>query len=89
MSTPKNKRERLLRRTFEIIPPIISLLLLSSPFWASFFIPVVVAYFIIFFDVYFFYRAAMLGINSTRAYFKIRRNLRIDWLEKLKLNSLP
>ena len=89
MTTPKNNQERLLRRTFEIIPPIISLLLLSSPFWASFFIPVVVAYFIIFFDVYFFYRAAMLGINSTRAYFKIRRNLRIDWLEKLKLSSLP
>lgn len=78
------KKEKLVQRFFEITPVLISFGLLSSPFWASFFIPVVVAYFIIFFDIYFFYRAANLGINSVRGYLKIRKTTRIDWLTKLK-----
>lgn len=89
MSKPKTKKGRFLHRVFEITPPILSFILLSSPFWASFIAPVAIAYFIIFFDLYFFYRAATLGINSVRGYFKIRTTNRVDWFEKIKNSSLP
>jgi cellulose synthase/poly-beta-1,6-N-acetylglucosamine synthase-like glycosyltransferase len=89
MSRLDTKNERFFRRIFEIIPAVISLSLLSSPFWASFIAPFAVAYFIIFFDIYFFYRAALLGINSVRGYFKIRGVTRTNWFEKIKSEGLP
>jgi hypothetical protein len=89
MSTPSTKNERFLRRTFEIIPALLSWALLTSPFWASFIAPVAVAYFIIFFDIYFFYRAALLGVNALRGYFKIQKTANIGWLEKLQRENLP
>ena len=89
MNDSDNAREGILHRILEILPPVFSFALLSSPFWASFFAPVAIAYFIIFFDIYFFYRAAMLGINSVRGYLKIRAVNKIDWFERLKNESLP
>lgn len=89
MSSPKTKQEKFLRRLFDIAPAVISWSLLTSPFWASFVAPFAVAYFIIFFDVYFFYRASFLGINSVRGYFKIRATTKINWFEKLKKENLP
>jgi hypothetical protein len=77
------------RRFLEILLPLISLSLLSSPIWASFIAPVAVAYFIIFFDIYFFYKAALLGINSIRGYLKIRSVTKIDWFSALNKESLP
>jgi cellulose synthase/poly-beta-1,6-N-acetylglucosamine synthase-like glycosyltransferase len=81
--------DRLSRRFFEILPPILSWILLLSPIWASLIAPVAVAYFIIFFDLYFLFRASSLGINSVRGYLKIRQTVAIDWFEKLKQESLP
>jgi hypothetical protein len=89
MSSPKTKKEKFLRRFFDIIPPLLSWSLLTSPIWASFVAPFAVAYFIIFFDIYFFFRAGSLGINSVRGYFKIRSTTKIDWFEKLKKDNLP
>lgn len=80
--------ERYLTRFFEIITPVSSWLLLTSPFWASFFFPTVIIYFIIIFDIYFFYKAASLGINSVRSYLKIRASTKTNWLEKLKTENL-
>jgi len=78
-----------LRRFLEILLPIISLSLLSSPIWASFLVPVAVAYFIIFFDIYFFYKAALLGINAVRGYLKIRSVTKVDWFSRLEAEKLP
>ena len=89
MSTPGTTGERFVHRLFEIVPGLFSWALLTSPFWASFIAPVAVAYFIIFFDIYFFYRAALLGINSLRGYFKIQRTVKVGWLEKLRGEGLP
>ena len=88
MGGTKNSNNKFLRRVFEIIPTILSLALLSSPFWASFLWPYAIAYFIIFFDIYFFYRASLLGINSVRGYFKIKKTSRIDWFGKIKNEGL-
>jgi len=89
MSIPKTAAEKLLHRIFEVVPGIFSWALLTSPFWASFLAPVAVAYFIIFFDIYFFWRAANLGVNSVRGYFKIRQTTRINWFERLAAERLP
>src|SRR4030043_885087 len=89
MSIPTLKSEKILARAFEIVPVLLSWTLLTSPFWASFIAPVAVAYFIIFFDIYFFYRAALLGINALRGYFKIRETIKPNWFQKLQHEGLP
>lgn len=89
MSEPKTTKEKFLRRLFDLFTPILSWSLLTSPIWAGFLAPFAVAYFIIFFDIYFFYRAGTLGINSVRGYFKIKSTNKIDWFEKLKRDGLP
>lgn len=89
MSTPKTKTDQFLRRLFEIVPTLLSWTLLTSPFWASFLAPLAVTYFIIFFDIYFFYRSAILGINSVRGYYRIKDTLQKDWFTKLKVENLP
>lgn len=80
--TNSNRTNRQLNRLLEILPALASWALLTSPIWASFFAPVAVAYFIIIFDIYFFYRAAYLGINSVRAYKRIQKASKVGWWEK-------
>jgi cellulose synthase/poly-beta-1,6-N-acetylglucosamine synthase-like glycosyltransferase len=75
-------------RLLEIASGLSSWILLTSPFWASFFIPEAVAYFIILFDIYFFYKASLLGINSVRSYLKIKETNSINWLEKSQVENL-
>ena len=89
MSKPKTKAEKFFHRGLEIILPIFSWAALTSPFWASFIAPVAVAYFIIFFDLYFFWRAANLGVNSVRGYLKIRQTIKINWFDRLQAENLP
>ncbi len=67
---------------------ILSWVLLTSPFWASFVFPTIIVYFILVFDLYFFYKAASLGINSIRAYMRLRQTVKVDWFEKLKSENL-
>lgn len=71
-------------RLLEIIPPLISLFLISMPFWGAIFFPVQLAYFIIFFDVYWLYKSVNLAICSYIASRKIRVSENTDWLAKAK-----
>lgn len=75
-------------RFSEILTPLLSWILLTSPFWASFFFPREIVYFIFVFDIYFLYKAASLGINSVRAYFKIRSTSATNWLKKIEEEKL-
>lgn len=79
ISNQTNKR---LTRLLEVLPALLSWALLSAPIWASFFAPVAVAYFIIIFDIYFFYRAASLGVNSIRSYRRIQKASKVNWWAK-------
>jgi len=88
MSTLKTTHERWLHRSFEILPAAISWTLLTSPIWASFIAPYAVAYFIIFFDIYFFWRAALLGTNAMRGYFKIQSTIKVNWFKKTKQENI-
>lgn len=81
-------KNRLITRSAEIATPLISWILLTSPFWASFIIPNVVVYFIFIFDLYFLYKASALGINSFRSYLKIRSSTKTNWIEKMRSEKL-
>lgn len=76
-------------RLLEIIPALTSWALLTSPIWVSFFAPAAIATFIIIFDLYFFYRAALLGVNSIRSYRRIQKDSRIDWWKRGLEAKLP
>jgi cellulose synthase/poly-beta-1,6-N-acetylglucosamine synthase-like glycosyltransferase len=82
------KYDQKITRLLEMAPGIVSWTLLSTPIWASFVIPDVMAFFIILFDLYFFYRALNLGVNSVRAYRKIRDTEKVNWLETAKAEKL-
>jgi cellulose synthase/poly-beta-1,6-N-acetylglucosamine synthase-like glycosyltransferase len=69
-------------RLLEISPALASWALLTAPVWGAFLWPAGVASFIILFDLYFFYRASHLGINSIRAYRKIQQAAKINWWQK-------
>lgn len=75
-------------RLAELATPLISWILLTSPFWASFIFPNVVVYFIFIFDLYFLYKASALGINSVRSYRKIKQSTETNWLEKMNQENL-
>lgn len=82
------KYDRQTTRILEIIPGLFSWSLIAFPLMGSFFIPEVVAYFIILFNIYFFFKAAHLGINSVRSYRRIRMSEKINWYEKGKAEKL-
>lgn len=87
--TTLSKYDSQFNRILEITPALLSWGLLSAPIWASFFAPDIVATLIIIFDLYFFFRAAHLGINSIRAYRKIQQTSRTSWWEKGIEENLP
>ena len=69
-------------RLLEILPPLLSLFLISMPFWGSIFFPVQLAYFIIFFDMYWLYKSLNLAVCSFIAARKIKEAENVDWLAK-------
>ena len=83
------KYDRQFTRLLEITPALASWTLLTLPLWASFLWPIAVANFIIIFDLYFFYRAAHLGVSSVRAYRKIQKTSKIAWWDKGAAENLP
>lgn len=83
-------KDRRLYRILEIIPGFLSWFTLLFLLLMSFFKPVFVAYFIIAFDVYWLLLVLFLGIHLVAAYFKLKKNLSIDWQSKcLSLNTNP
>lgn len=67
-------------RMLESIPPLISLFLISMPFWGAVFFPVQLAYFIIFFDMYWLYKSLNLSVTSLIAARKIKEAEQTNWL---------
>lgn len=72
------------QRTLEILPPLISLSLITMPIWGALLFPVELAYFIIFFDIYFLWKSCFLVVTSFLASKKIRDAEETDWMEKIK-----
>ncbi|PJB98591.1 MAG: hypothetical protein CO078_01555 [Candidatus Nealsonbacteria bacterium CG_4_9_14_0_8_um_filter_36_17] len=80
----KNPKEKFLYRFFEILPGFLSLETLAIAIILSWLAPVAVAIFIIIFDLYWLLRITYLSFHQIASYRQMKKNLRTDWLEKLK-----
>ncbi|MCX6720211.1 MAG: glycosyltransferase family 2 protein [Candidatus Staskawiczbacteria bacterium] len=80
----KNPTERGLYRFFEMIPGILSLGTLFGVLVLSWLIPSWVAVFIICFCFYYLFRIFYFSLHQIFGYFKVRSNMKRDWLRELK-----
>ena len=79
----ENKKDRKLFRFLEILPGVLSwgtILLVIFLSWQR---PVWIAFFIIAFDIYWLLKTVFLSFHQQVSFRKMKRNLEIDWLEKL------
>jgi len=79
-----NPKDRKIFRFFEIIPGLLSWLTLFLAFWLSKTIPILVAFFIIIFDIIWLLRVFYLSFYQIASFKKLKKNLTINWLEKLQ-----
>jgi hypothetical protein len=84
-------------RLLEMVPGIITWLIILGPIPLSFRFPWIVGIFVLAFDCFWFYRAAMLTISVLISFRRLRRVMAIDWRERAfaladpqaRLASLP
>lgn len=72
------------RRLLEIFPAFLSWGTLILIFYLSWKQPIWIAIFIIFYDIYWLLKTIYLTIHLHSSYRKMRRNLKINWKEKLE-----
>jgi len=73
-----------LYRFFEILPGALAWLTLLGVIFLSRFSPVGIAFFIIAFDIYWLLKTVFLSFHLRAAWAQIKKNMKVDWLEKLK-----
>lgn len=78
-------KEKLLYRCLEILPGFLSWLTLLGALFLSWMAPTVVAIFIILFDFYWLLKITYLSFHQITSYRQMKKNLKTDWLGKLKL----
>lgn len=71
-------------RFLEVIPAILTYIIILIPIIFSFLAPTWVAFFIIAFDLYWLFRAVNYGMLVISSYRKMRRDRRIDWISRLR-----
>ncbi|MEK7615908.1 MAG: hypothetical protein AAB420_01735 [Patescibacteria group bacterium] len=83
----QNPGDRRWYRFFEILPGLFSWLTLIAVVVCSFFFPAETALFIIIFDIYWLVKTIYLSLHLRAGYNQTRRNMKINWLEKLQGSS--
>ncbi|MFA7201609.1 MAG: glycosyltransferase family 2 protein [Candidatus Paceibacterota bacterium] len=74
-------------RWMEIVPALLVWGTFVLMVGLSFLVPAVVAIFIILFDVYWFLKTVYFAVYLQSSYKKLKKNLAINWLEKLKFEE--
>ncbi len=72
-------RARLIQRSLEIVPGLISWTLILSPLVLSFWFPAIVAWFVLTFDFYWLYKAVVLTGSVCVTFGRMRRTMAADW----------
>lgn len=72
-------RARIVQRTLEVVPGLVSWALIISPLILSFRFPEVVAWFVLSFDFYWLYKAVLLTGSVCVTFARIRRTMADDW----------
>jgi cellulose synthase/poly-beta-1,6-N-acetylglucosamine synthase-like glycosyltransferase len=80
----KNLKNRAIYRFFEMIPALLSLGTLFGVLVFSWLLPSWVAIFIICFCFYYLFRIFYFSLHQTVGYFKVKSNMKKDWLKELK-----
>ncbi len=73
-----------MNRIFEMLPGVLAWSTILLMFLLSWLVPVWVAIFIILFDIYWLLKTVFLSFHLRATFKKMRENLKINWLEKLK-----
>ena len=73
------RRSRIVQRVLEIVPGVVTWVLIASPFVLSFRWPEIVAWFVLTFDFYWLYKAVILTASVAITFTRIRRVMAIDW----------
>ena len=79
------RNEQALYRFFEILPGALAWGTLLGTVIFSAILPIWVAVFIILFDIYWLLKTIFLSLHLVAAYRKMKKNLAIDWLQRLNL----
>ncbi len=85
----KNFKDRTIYRFFEILPGVISLGTLAGVLVFSWLLPFWVSIFIICFCFYYLFRVFYFSLHQIVSYFKVKKYLKEDWLNKLKKINNP
>ncbi len=80
----KNPKDRRLYRFFEIIPGVMSLSTLFGVLILSWLFPAQIAIFIICFCFYYLFRVFYFSLHQVVGYFRVKKNMKVDWLKELK-----
>lgn len=83
----KIEKEKRIYRIFEAFPAVLAWGTLLGVVFISYFMPVLAAFFIIIFDTYWFLKTIYLSLHLRSAFNKIRKNMKINWLNKLMQNA--
>lgn len=83
----KIKKEKRIYRLFEALPAVLAWGTLLGTVFLSYFTPVFAAFFIIIFDTYWLLKTIYLSLHLRSAFNKMRKNMQINWLEKLANNK--
>ncbi len=81
----KSPKDRFVYRAFEILPGALAWLTLLSVVFLSWAKPIWVAFFIITFDVYWLLKTIYLSFHLRAGYNRMKKQMALDWLKKLKL----
>lgn len=75
-------------RFLEILPGAISWTTIILMVVFSWLLPVYTAFFIILFDIYWLFKTVYLSLHLRATFSKMKKNLKIDWLKKLRASGL-
>jgi hypothetical protein len=78
------KKEKLIQRTFEIIPGALTWTTILLPVWLGFIYPQGLAFVITFLSVYWVYKAITGFIGLTIGYNRFKREMATDWMKEIK-----
>lgn len=79
-----NPKERFIYRAFEFLPALVSWGTIFLAVIFSWLAPAWVAVFIIVFDIFWLFRIFYLSFHQSASYRIMKKNLEIDWLEKVR-----
>jgi hypothetical protein len=84
-----SKKEKFIKRFFEMYPGILAWVVITLPIWGGIFFPEFTAYFVLVFNAFWVYKSLSSVVFFVIGYLKIRNNENVNWMSKLKRLENP